>query len=111
MTRAERRRAWRARSPARSGTAPRAAAPAAIRVRIEELTLAGFDRAGATGIADALRAELGRLVGAGGVPAGWRAAADRPRVGEARLAPRERPATIGVALARAVYDARARGRR
>ena len=72
-----------------------------IELHIDQLVLRGFDPRQRYRVADALQAELERLLNEEGLPPGW---SDRPLLPEAiSVAPGLRPEESGVQIARALY--------
>jgi hypothetical protein len=82
-----------------------ALAPRAIHVHVERLVLDGFSRGESAAIASAVRAELGRLLTAQGLPPGLARGAALSSVdgGSLRMGAGTRPAAAGKGIARAVY--------
>lgn len=79
--------------------------PRAVHVHIDRLVLNGFARGDSAEIAAAVRAELGSLLAAQGVPAGLArgAALASADGGALRMSPGMGPAAVGKGVARAVY--------
>ncbi|HWK89971.1 MAG TPA: hypothetical protein VNP72_08240 [Longimicrobium sp.] len=81
-----------------------------VELHVDELVLHGFRPADRRAVGEAVRAELARLIGERGLPAGFRAADGAARLdgGSFRVSPGHRPADVGAAVARAVYGSAAR---
>jgi hypothetical protein len=79
--------------------------PSRVEVTIDELILHGFARGDRHAIAEALQAELVRLLGEQGVPAAFAQGGqtDRVNTGNVEIAPGAAPQSIGVQIAGVVY--------
>jgi hypothetical protein len=89
----------------RQGSTSAAPAPQAIEVEIDELVLTGFPRSQGSGIAEAIRETLGRLLAGEQMP--WRSSegtqVDRLDAGTVHLSRSGRARSAGEQVARAIY--------
>ena len=117
MNRGQRRAQWRAHRPGRAPANSAAdshpvATPAAINLRVGELSLHGFAGGHARRIADALQHSLTAMLSSQGIPDAWsrNSRATRVNAGTLRMTNGASPRAIGEELARRILAHRTDGR-